>query len=374
MGPHDGIIGRDSIALALNAEHIPGPQGGAWAPSTINGNRERGTGILNNELYIGRLVWNRLTYRKDPETGKRISRLNPESDWIVEDVAALRIVEDDLWQAVKARQQGLKARKRSGAAGAGFWDRRRPRYLLSGLIKCGACGGGYAKISANLFGCSTHRNKGTCDNALNIRRDVLEATILEGLKSRLMAPDLVKEFAEAFISEVNALRKAASGHRDRLEAELARVTKRIRTLVTAIGDGAPPKTLVAELRRLEARQEEIECEIKAAPSEPVPLIHPNVSEIYARKVAELHRLLEDPATREEASEAIRALIDKVVLTPVAGELQIDLHGALAAILGLCRDSKKPATEVRDGLEQVKLVAGARNHLYRTQLRWVRKAA
>ena len=53
--------------------------GKAWGPSTIHGNRQRGTGILNKELYIGRLVWNRLRYVKDPETGTRVSRLNSES-------------------------------------------------------------------------------------------------------------------------------------------------------------------------------------------------------------------------------------------------------------------------------------------------------
>ncbi|NPD70452.1 recombinase family protein, partial [Acetobacteraceae bacterium] len=57
------------IALDLNACSVPGPRGGAWSSSTINGNSARGTGILNNELYIGRLVWNRLTYLKDPDTG-----------------------------------------------------------------------------------------------------------------------------------------------------------------------------------------------------------------------------------------------------------------------------------------------------------------
>ena len=46
------------IAVALNRDHIPGPRGGDWDASTINGNPARGTGILNNELYIGRLVWN----------------------------------------------------------------------------------------------------------------------------------------------------------------------------------------------------------------------------------------------------------------------------------------------------------------------------
>ncbi|MGB8901873.1 MAG: recombinase family protein [Methylocella sp.] len=65
-----------------NKEAVPGPSGTAWGPSTIHGNPDRGTGILNNELYIGKLVWNRLRYIKDPETGKRVSRPNPESEWI----------------------------------------------------------------------------------------------------------------------------------------------------------------------------------------------------------------------------------------------------------------------------------------------------
>jgi len=64
------------IAFDLNRAGIPGPNGTGWGASTINGNAARGTGILNNELYVGRLIWNRLRYLKDPTTGKRISRLN----------------------------------------------------------------------------------------------------------------------------------------------------------------------------------------------------------------------------------------------------------------------------------------------------------
>ena len=45
-----------SIAHALNRERVPGPKGGHWSPSTIYGNWRRGTGILNNELYIDRMV------------------------------------------------------------------------------------------------------------------------------------------------------------------------------------------------------------------------------------------------------------------------------------------------------------------------------
>mgnify|MGYP001488431839 CR=1 FL=1 len=43
-------------------------------PPTISSNAKRGTGILNNEAYISKLVWNRQRYVKNPETGKRQAR------------------------------------------------------------------------------------------------------------------------------------------------------------------------------------------------------------------------------------------------------------------------------------------------------------
>src|SRR5919199_1939912 len=91
-----------AIAKALNAEGILGPSGKPWGASTIHGNWRRGTGILNNELYLGRLVWNKLRYVKDPRTGKRVSRPNPPEQWVVQDVPQLRIIDDALWAAVKA--------------------------------------------------------------------------------------------------------------------------------------------------------------------------------------------------------------------------------------------------------------------------------
>ena len=59
------------------------------------------------------LVWNRQRFIKDPKTGKRVSRPNPEAKWIRTEVE-LRIVDDELWQRVKlrvfviARQEGKR--------------------------------------------------------------------------------------------------------------------------------------------------------------------------------------------------------------------------------------------------------------------------
>ena len=61
---HDYAAGQSPRAIArkLNKKGIPGPSGRPWRDTAIRGHFTRGTGILNNELYVGRLVWNRLTY------------------------------------------------------------------------------------------------------------------------------------------------------------------------------------------------------------------------------------------------------------------------------------------------------------------------
>lgn len=203
------LAGKSSrtIAMVLNGEGVPGPQGSEWGPSTIHGNPKRGTGILNNELYMGKLVWNRLRYLKDPDTGKRVSRPNPKTDWVVNDVPDLRIVDQNLWDAVKTRQEQLALEPGTLPGDNRILnERRRPKHLFTGLVKCGCCGGGYSMISKDMLGCTNARTKGTCANRMNIRRDTLEQSVLNGLDKHLMQPELYKEFCEEFTREVNKRR------------------------------------------------------------------------------------------------------------------------------------------------------------------------
>jgi hypothetical protein len=94
----------NAIARALNGENVPGPGGRPWHDSTIAGQRDRGTGLLNSELYAGRLVWNRCSYVEDPRSGRRLARPNPPERGERVAVPGLRIVDDALWDAAKARQ------------------------------------------------------------------------------------------------------------------------------------------------------------------------------------------------------------------------------------------------------------------------------
>ena len=113
---HEYAAGRRprSIATRLNKEGVPGPFSRPWRDTEIRGHVTRGTGILNNELYIGRRVWNRLHYMKDPTTGRRRSRQNGAEHLVVEEVPDLRIVTDELWAAVKGPSE-RDPRERRGA-------------------------------------------------------------------------------------------------------------------------------------------------------------------------------------------------------------------------------------------------------------------
>ena len=333
-----GISPR-AIARRLNDEGIAAPDGALWTDSTLRGHAARGTGLLNNELYVGKLVWNRLRYVKDPATGKRVSRLNPREKWITTEVPELRIVDDALWQAAKARQGELAIKYANviTATRAAHANRlsgtHRPRSLLSGLLVCGCCGGPYALRGQDRYACSSHVMNGSCTNSRSITREALEARMLDGLRERLMAPEVAAEAMRAYAEETNRLNRERRSSGDADRRELDKIGRSIKEIVTLIEDGRGSRALVARLPELEAREDELKARLSHAPVD-IPDIHPNIAGIYRRKVERLAEALRRPQERDEAAEAIRALIERITLTPGPrrGEIAATLHGDLGTIL------------------------------------------
>jgi site-specific DNA recombinase len=103
-----------------------------------------------------------------------------------------------------------------------FWERRRAQHLLTGLVYWGKCGGRMASVGRDYLACSAARGQGTCTSRGSIRRAPLEALILDGLRQRLMAPELVEEFVAAYHEEVNRQRRDTTAARAGKERELAR--------------------------------------------------------------------------------------------------------------------------------------------------------
>ncbi|MBA4130093.1 MAG: resolvase [Hyphomicrobium sp.] len=363
------------IVMRLNAEGVRGPSGQAWGPSTIYGNRERGTGLINNELYIGKMVWNRLRYIKDPDSGKRVSRMNPREQWIIKDVPELRIIDEELWQAVKERQ-GVYTKQDTN-----FWERRKPPYIFSYLIKCGECGGGCSMISQTHVGCSTARNKGTCSNRLSIKREALEEAVLGALRTHLMKTDLCEEFCKEYTAHINRSRLDHNASLARYEKEKARLEREKAKIIQSIKDGVPGVMVKDDAIRVQTRLEELEHILSSTTEAPI-LFHPNMAKRYQEQIQNLIGALTEEQYRSEAAELLRGLIDKIVLVPDAErkELGIDLCGDLAGILSLATGRSLPAgigvpaanhgallNRTRKApdlaeheIQQVKLVAGVRN--------------
>src|SRR5262249_3044492 len=134
-----------------------------------------------------------------------ISRPNPPEKWQVVEAPHLRIISDEIWDAVQTRKR-IYAGKRTH-------ESRRPRHMFSGLVRCGTCGSSYTIKNRDQLACSAHREKGTCDNNRTIRVAELERRVLEGIERRLLAPETVAEFLREYHAERKRLRKEASRQR-----------------------------------------------------------------------------------------------------------------------------------------------------------------
>jgi len=346
----DGMAPR-RIASALNAEGITSPRGGQWNASTINGSRQRKNGILNNELYLGRIIYNRQRFVKDPETGKRVSRLNPEHDWIITDVPALRIIDNKTWDKV----QKIKSRYSSQCGS----KRQTKKRLLTGLVKCGCCGGSMTIINRERYYCSAKREKGTCDSSVGIKAVEIEERVLGGLKDILLGnEELIDTFVGEFKAEIARLRKQRSTHERQSQKDLNKINTAIKRCLKYVTEGDGDPGLVRdELRALEQQKKDLDHVIKSTHNETAIEVHPNIAELYRKKVLELQTLLADETSRPQAMEIIRSMIDHIEVHAgeERGEAEVILVGALAQILTFTQQKKTVASNGSDG--RVLMVAG-----------------
>ncbi len=93
------------------------------------------------------------------------------------------------------------------------------------------------------------------------------------------------------------------------------------------------------MAELERKKSEFEGTLARSTEPPNLRLHPGISKVYARKVEQLEAALEAPATRAEAMELIRSMIDQIVLTPVDNGLRAELFGDLAEIVAVCEQAR-----------------------------------
>lgn len=122
-----GRSAREIAGDSIETEsHRREEHAGTRQPSMANA--QRGIGIIFNELYTGRIVWNKVRMVKNPDTGKRLSRPNPRDDWQVVPAPHLRIIDEDIWTCVP------RAWPTRGSTALSFIAKAPPAPLITGVV------------------------------------------------------------------------------------------------------------------------------------------------------------------------------------------------------------------------------------------------
>ena len=124
---------------------------------------------------------------------------------------------------------------------------------------------------------------------------------------------------------MNRLRRE---HRTKLAAaprEIAGINRRSKEIMELLLQGFRDEAWKDELRRLDERRTELKATFAAAQKgPPLPALHRNMKEIFRRKAMQLAAALahEDEEQREPARQALRGFLDKIVIPPGDGLLQV----------------------------------------------------
>lgn len=329
----DTVFGMSApaIATALNRERVPSPAGRDWSGSTINGSRKRGNGILRQELYVGRLVWNRARMLKNPDTGKRVPRQNDSGEHIFSEVPHLRIVDDETWNAVQ------KILEEKG--GTQSPHRRFSPHLFSGLVKCGSCDASFISIGKNgkrsaRVACRGRRERGNCENSRTVSIALIEDLVLKAIENDLLSEKVIAAVVREYSEERRRLRSQREKCEHNSKHRLRAVESAIKGLMTLAEESTDPASLGPRLRELEEEHRTLLAEGEATAAEVIE-IRPDVAGRYRDLVRDLRRkLAARPASRKaEVVSEIRGLVDKIAIFPAgdpAGR-DIELTGQLGLI-------------------------------------------
>ncbi len=205
----------------------------------------------------------------------------------------LRIVSDELWNAVQ---------KRVEKAGSGPLSKRgRPRHLLSRKVFCGVCGRGYvcSDKAGLILRCSGHSLSRICDNRRRVSRLRVENLVLDTIQTKLLDPQVLREATKEYCAEYNRRAAAAQGNHEILRKQETQREREVERLMNALksaaADGPAHTRIAAEMDRLLKELEDIRGDLNAAPVAIPDLDHLKVIERLKTKFSAIRAHLPEKA-------------------------------------------------------------------------------
>jgi site-specific DNA recombinase len=217
--------------------------------------------------------------------------------------------------------------------------------MLSGLLRCAACGAGMSTNGRDKSGririrCSAATESGTCPDPKTFYLDTVEKAVLDGLTAELRHPEVIAEYVRTYHEERKRLAADADARRERLERQLGELTREIDRLVDAIAKGlGDPAVLGPRSTELHNERSRVNDELEAVPPRAeVIALHPAVLARYEGQLGRLQEALASGvrAGDTECAEAMRELVETVTVCrdpSRLGGVEVEIAGRLTALLG-----------------------------------------
>jgi site-specific DNA recombinase len=230
--------------------------------------------------------------------------------------------------------------------------------VLSGLLRCGCCGGGMAMIGTDRSGsriqCSVYRESRTCSNGARYYIEKIESLVIDALRLQLANPDLISEYVKAYREERQRVEADARRKRSTLDRSLGVATATIKRTVESIAKGLISDEEAREIL-VPARQEKarLEAELAAAETDTnVVELHPQAVSRFRDNIEKLAAIVaaHDALPDLEITGTFRSLVESVVVYPrkAREEYQVNIRGYLSSLMGL--DPSAISLVAEEGLE------------------------
>jgi site-specific DNA recombinase len=300
------------IARKLNEEKVVGRE--QWCPTGIRS-------TLKNELYKGLVIWNRSRFVKVPGTNRRLRKMRDQSEWIQIERPELAVVPVELWNRVQARLNLYGAKPAEGRRRGLFAREFTSPYLFSGLLKCGECGAnlivgtGGGTHKHKKYVCANYFNRGTCENDLYIRRDVLEERLLGRLQSELLRPEVIDYAVSEFGRQLRIQLLSVSGDLSELRRRKGQLDREIRRFMDAIAQGGQLESLVREVASREDELKVVSGKLLSASPGSIETRVDSIRRFVEKGITDLRTLLNRDVALAKAE--LQSHLSEVRMTPVA---------------------------------------------------------
>lgn len=184
----------------------------------------------------------------------------------------LRIVEPELWKKVQARLKKVReiyARENNGNLISRPDSGRESKYLLSGLARCGCCGGSITMLGGQkhkhyYYGCTYQHKRGStvCSNNKRIHMKELDDAVIASIEQNVLTPKIYDDVIERAIKLIKQHQKENPNLRSEIKKEIKKIENELSKFMSVIASGEIPESILSEINTREERLKLLRDEIQ----------------------------------------------------------------------------------------------------------------